>query len=67
MAYLHVGKALLDNFIFASLKEEEIMTLINAMEFVNATSGENLITQGILCNLCSCVLNFVIIMHREFF
>lgn len=41
------GKALSENFIFDTLKEEEVITLISAMELVSAAAGENLITQGL--------------------
>lgn len=41
-----IRKALLENFIFATLSEEELKSLVDAMEIVNVAAGENVITQG---------------------
>lgn len=41
-----IRKSLLDNFIFATLNETELNTLVLAMETVSVAPGENIITQG---------------------
>lgn len=41
-----IRKALLDNFIFAALSDQEMSTLVAAMDTVNVAPGENIITQG---------------------
>jgi hypothetical protein len=44
---LFTGRAIAENFIFTSLAEEDIVTMINAMEILNIRAGENVITQGL--------------------
>lgn len=41
-----IDNALDQNFIFATLGEEEKTTLVNAMDRVEVEAGNNIITQG---------------------
>jgi len=41
-----IRKALMENFIFATLSDEELTSLVDAMDIVPVAAGENIITQG---------------------
>lgn len=43
---LFAGSALAQNYIFASLSENDIQTLVESMEILDVSRGENIITQG---------------------
>ena len=46
IVHVHIGRAIAENFIFTSLAEEDIVTMVNSMEILNVRAGENVITQG---------------------
>ena len=47
----YLGNAILSNYIFASLGETEITTIIESMEVLDVSRGENIITQGSLIEI----------------
>ncbi len=46
------GAALKKNFVFDSLGEVDLRVLVNAMESISVSKGENVITQGLDLRFC---------------
>jgi hypothetical protein len=53
--YSVVGTALSENYVFASLAESDIVTLIAAMQIISIGPNENIITQGKIKMTTKCI------------